>query len=164
MCHGATPVETFDRMLDRLWDDLRCGDIADIDAIYPSLQRAPESYSTDTLSRDWIAWLALSTFEFVSLLPTSKLPVQAIAQASSLGLTIAAELDHRLGWMGPAKYGELAAAEWDAQRRVLAILKEDPLNTEVPVARLEEAGDRYAALLAGRRDALAAATGWDLGR
>ena len=164
ICHGATSLEVFDRALDRLWDDLQCGDMADIDAIYPSLERAPESFAADTLSRDWLAWLTLSTFEFVSLLPTSKLPVQSIAQSSSLGLTIAAELDLRLGWMGPAKYGELAAAEWDAQRQVLDILKEDPLNAEVPIERLSAAGDRFALLLASRRDALAASTGWDLAR
>lgn len=164
ICHGATSLEVFDRALDRLWDDLQCGDMADIDAIYPSLERAPESFAADTLSRDWLAWLTLSTFEFVSLLPTSKLPVQSIAQSSSLGLTIAAELDLRLGWMGPAKYGELAAAEWDAQRQVLDILKEDPLNAEVPIERLSAAGDRFASLLASRRDALAASTGWDLAR
>jgi hypothetical protein len=164
LCHGATPVATFDRMLARLWDDLRCGDIADIDAIYSGLGRAPESFGEDTLSRDWIAWLAVSTFEFVSLLPTAKLPIQTVAQASALGLTIAAELDLRLGWMGPAKYGELASAEWDAQRRCLEILMEDPCSPEVPVDRLGTAGDQFATMLAARVDALATATGWDLAR
>lgn len=162
LCHGATPTALFDQALERLWDDLRCGDMADVDAIYAGLARAPEAYCNDTLAREWIAWLALATFELVSKLPTARLPVQAIAQCSALGLTIAAELDHRIGWDGPAGSGTLATAEWVAQQRCLAILLEDPENAAIPLETLAAAGAEEASILAACAPQLAAATGWDL--
>jgi hypothetical protein len=148
LCRGATPMSTFNRSLERVWDDLRCGDFADIDAIFGSLAGVPESFSNDTLSPEWIAWMALATFESVSKLPTSRLPIQTIAQCSALGLTIFSELDMRIGWTGPSKSGELASAEWEAQLRCLAILREDPLSVEIPLERLAAAGDNVSALLA----------------
>jgi hypothetical protein len=162
MCHGATPVTVFDDALGVLWDGIRRDDLPAIAAIYAPLMDAPESNCDDTLDRDWLAWLALATFEFPSSLISTRLPLQALTQCSALILTLMGEIDLRLGWEGAPREGRLASTEWSAQERCFAVLDADPSNPEVPVEELVAAGGELARAIPGLAADLARATGWRL--
>lgn len=162
LCHGATPVSAFDEALEKLWDGVQHDDLPAIAAIYRPLTDVPESSCDDTLDRDWLAWLALATFEFPSALISTRLPVQALTQCSALMLTLMGEIDLRLGWGGAPREGRLASLEWAAQRSCVSILMADPANPEVPVADLVAAGGELARTVPGLAAALVAATGWRL--
>jgi len=150
--HGATPVSTFDDALASLWDGLERRDKEAICGIFRPLSNVPEADCDDTLSRDWMAWLALAVFEYACALPSSRRPIDTLAQCSAFALTLMAELDLRLGWEGRPRGGSLATAEWSAQEKCLAILAVDGLNPAIPVADLVAAGD-------GTRELLAPASG-----
>lgn len=160
--HGASPVATFDDALAALWDALRRDDMPAIATIFRPMTELPELSCNDTLSSDWIAWLAIAIFEFPSRLVSTRLPVEAISQCSALMLTLAADLDHRLGWSGKPREGRLARAEWAAQERCLAVLLADPLSPEIPVDKLVEAGAGVGRMVRDMAADLAAATGWKL--
>lgn len=164
LCHGPTPVDIYDHALTALWDGIRHDDLSAIEAVYEPLANMPEANCDDTLHRDWLAWLALATFEFPAALIRTRLPAQKVEQGSALMLTIMHEIDLRLGWNGPPRRGELACAEWAAQLRCLAILEADPVDPEIPVANVVSAGREVAQALAVRAERLAAATGWRLSR
>jgi hypothetical protein len=162
ICHGASPVGTFDDALAALWEALRHDDMPAIATIFRPLTELPESSCNDTLSRDWVAWLAIATFEFPSRLVSTRLPVEAISQCSALMLTLAGDLDHRLGWSGKPREGRLARAEWAAQERCFAVLSADPLNPEIPVDELVAAGAEVGRVVGELAVELAEATGWKL--
>jgi hypothetical protein len=163
ICHGATPVATVDWALAQLWKGLALDeDIAAIRGVYGPLTEVPESGVDDTLDREWLAWLTLATFEFPAALTTSGLPVQQLAQCSSLMLTIMGEIDLRLGWDGAPHEGKLARLEWAAQIRCRDILTADPSGLEIPVEGLLAAGRDLGLAIAEASEALAAATGWRL--
>jgi hypothetical protein len=162
MCHGSTPVSAFDYALEMLWDGVRRDDLAVIAAIYRPLMDVPESSCDDTLDRDWLAWLALATFEFPSSLIETRLPVQALTQCSALTITLMGEIDLRLGWSGAPRQGRLANLEWAAQQRCVALLGADPSNPEVPIDDLIAAGAELAQAIPALAADLAAATGWRL--
>lgn len=162
ICHGSTPVGTFDATLAALWSGLRRGDMPAVAAIFRPLTDVSESSTSDTLSRIWVAWLALATFEFPASLVTTRIPLAAITQCSGLMLTLTGDLDQRLGWIGTAHEGRLAAAEWAAQEACSAILLADPSNQEIPVDDLMAAGAEVARLVRELAAELAAATGWKL--
>jgi hypothetical protein len=162
MCHGSTPVSTFDDALEMLWDGVRRDDLAVIAAIYRPLMDAPESSCDDTLDRDWLAWLALATFEFPSSLIETRLPVQALSQCSALAITMMSEIDLRLGWGGAPRQGRLASLEWAAQQRCVALLAADPSNPDAPIDDLVDVGAELALAIPALAADLAAATGWRL--
>jgi hypothetical protein len=162
VCHGPTPVATFDDALAGLWSSLRRGDMAAVAAIFRPLTEVAESSTNDTLSRNWVAWLALATFELPASLVSTALPVGALGQCSGLMLTLTGDLDHRLGWVGAPHGGRLALAEWAAQETCCAILSADPLNPEIPVDELVETGAEVARLVGQLAPMLARATGWKL--
>lgn len=162
LCHSATPVATFDHTLTALWDALERGDMAAVAGVYPPLTGVSESNCDDTLDPNWLAWLALATFEYPSRLPAARLPIETIAQCSAFALTVMAELDLRLGWEGEPRGGALATAEWAAQERCLAVLLREPASPAIPVAELTSAADEMARILATCAHDLAATTGWDL--
>ena len=162
LCHGSTPVATFDATLEKLWDGVRRDDLPAIAAIFGPLTDASESNCDDTLARDWLAWLSLATFEFPSALISTRLPVQALTQCSALMLTLMGEIDLRLGWTGAPREGRLASLEWAAQQSCMSILMADPVNPEVPLEELVAAGDELARIIPGLAEALVAATGWRL--
>ena len=162
ICHGATPVSTFDDAIEALWAGIQHDDLAAIAAVYSPLIDAPEANVDDTLDRDWIAWLTLATFEFPSALISTRLPLQALAQCSALMLTLTGEIDLRLGWVGPPREGRLARNEWTAQERCVAILAVDPSNPDVPVDELVAVGASVAQDVAEVAADLAKATGWKL--
>lgn len=151
--HGATPVATFDDALASLWDDLERRDTAAISGIFRPLMNVPEANCNDTLSRDWMAWLALAVFEFASAFPGARRPLETLAQCSAFCLSMMAELDLRRGWEGAPRGGPFATAEWIAQEKCLAILGLDPGNPSIPVSDLVAAGDELRTLMAG-------AAGW----
>jgi hypothetical protein len=162
VCHNSTPVTTFDNALAALWDGLRRDDLPAIAAIYRPLTDVPESNCDDTLDSDWMAWLALATFEFPASLISTRLPLQAMAQCSALMLTMMAEIDLRLGWSGAPRGGRLATAEWAAQERCFAILAAEPSETEIPVDELVAVGAELGRAIADLAADLAEATGWRL--
>ena len=162
ICHGPTPVATFDAALAALWNGLQRGDMPAVAAIFRRLTDVSESSSSDTLRRNWAAWLALATFEFPSSLVTTRIPLAALTQCSGLLLTLTGDLDQRLGWTGTAHEGRLATAEWAAQEACSAILLADPANPEIPVDELVAAGAEVARLTRKLAAELAAATGWKL--
>ena len=162
ICHGPTPVAVFDAALEALWSGLRRGDLPAVAAIYRPLTDVSESSSSDTLSRNWAAWLALATFEFPAWLVSTALPFGALTQCSGLMLTLTGDLDRRLGWEGVPHGGRLATAEWAAQGACSAILLADPSKPEIPVDELVAAGAEVARLVMELAAELAAATGWKL--
>ena len=162
ICHGPTPVSRFDQALAWLWSSLRRGDMAAVAAIFRPLTNATESSSSDTLCRDWAAWIALATFEIPARLVTTTLPVESLTQCSGLMLTLTGALDHRLGWEGALHEGRLATAEWAAQEACSVILLGDPSNPEIPVDELVGAGAALAGLVHGLAAELAETTGWEL--
>jgi hypothetical protein len=162
ICHGPTPVATFDDALAALWSSLQRGDMPAVAAIFRPLAEVAESSSSDTLSRTWVAWLALATFELPARLASTALPFGAMTQCSGLMLTLTGDLDHRLGWDGAPREGRLATAEWTAQEACAAILLADPSNTEIRVDELVGAGGEVARLVRGLAAELAEATGWKL--
>lgn len=162
ICHGPTPVATFDDALAGLWDHLRRGDLPSVAGVFRPLTEVAEASSSDTLSRNWVAWLALATFELPARLVSTTLPVGALTQCSGLMLTLTGDLDHRLGWGGAPREGPLAAAEWAAQEACCAILSAAASNPEIPVDDLVAAGAGVARLVRGLAAGLAEVTGWKL--
>jgi hypothetical protein len=162
ICHGPTQVATFDAALASLWNNLQRGDLPAVAAIFRPLTEVSESSSSDTLSSNWAAWLALATFEFPARLVSTALPVEVLTQCSGLMLTLTGDLDHRLGWDGALREGRLATAELAAQEACSAILLADPSNAEIPVDRLVGAASELARLVHELAPDLARATGWKL--
>lgn len=162
LCRGATPLATFDEALAGIWAAVSRDDLPAVAAIYRPLMDAPECNVDDTLDRDWMAFLALATFEFPSALITTRLPLQALAQCAALMRTIMGEIDLRLGWTGAPLEGRLANLESAAQEKCLAILAQDPSSPDSPVEELMSAGNDVAQAIAGAAGDLAAATGWRL--
>jgi hypothetical protein len=162
ICHGATPLATYDKALKAVWEGLRNNDLPAVASVYRRLTEAPESSCDDTLDRDWMAWLALATFEFPSQLVWTRVPAAVLGQCSGLMLTLTGEIDHRLGWSGPPREGRLATAEWVAQERCLGLLSADPSNPEVPFEELVAAGADVARTVDDLASLLADATGWNL--
>lgn len=162
ICHGPTPVATFDATLAALWRGLQRGDMPAVAAIFRPLTDVSESSSSDTLSCNWVAWLALATFEYPARLVTTRIPLAATTQCSGLLLTLTGDLDQRLGWTGTAHEGRLATAEWAAQEACNAILMADPSNPEIPVEELVAAGAEAARLVRELAAELATSTGWKL--
>ena len=162
ICHGATPVDALDDALALLWDGQTRDDLPAVAALFRPLTEVPESSVDDTLDRDWMAWLALATFEFPSQLVWTRVPSAVLGQCSGLMLTLTAEIDHRLGWNGPPREGRLARAEWAAQQRCLEVLGADPASSLIPVDDLVEVGAELGRMVDDLAPALAAATGWNL--
>jgi len=162
VCHGPTPVDTFDDALAGLWSSLQRGDMPAVAAVFRPLTEVTESSSNDTLSRNWVAWLALATFELPARLVATPLPFGALTQCSGLMLTLTGDLDHRLGWEGAPREGRLATTEWAAQEACCAILVADPSNPWIPVDELVAAGSEVARLVRRLAPELAEATGWKL--
>jgi hypothetical protein len=162
LCHGVTPMATYDDALAGLWDALRRNDQPGIAGIFKPLTEAVEASCNDTLSPLWVAWLALATFEFPSRLVSTRLPDVVMAQCSGLMLTLAADLDDRLGWPGAPHEGQLARAEWAAQEECLSILEAAPDDPTIPVDELLAAGTEVGSLILDLADPLAEATGWKL--
>ncbi len=162
ICHGATPVATFDEALKTLWDRLRRDNLPAIAALFRPLTDVPEASANDTMARDWMAWLALATFEFPSQLVRSRVPAGVIGQCSGLMLTLTGEIDLRLGWSGAPREGRLAQAEWGAQKRCFEILALEPSNPEAPVDELVAAGAEVGRAVEDLTPLLADATGWSL--
>ena len=162
ICHAATPVVTFDDALKKLWEGLRRDDLSAVAGIFRPLTGIFESSCDDTLDRDWMAWLAIATFEFPSQLVRTRLPSAMLSQCSGLMLTLTGEIDHRLGWNGLPHEGPLARAEWAAQGRSFEVLAADPLNPTIPLHELVAVGAEVDRLVDELAPALAAATGWKL--
>jgi hypothetical protein len=162
ICHTATPVVTFDDALKALWEGLRRDDLSAVASIFRPLTGIFESSCDDTLAREWMAWLAIATFEFPSQLVRTRLPSAVLSQCSGLMLTLTGEIDNRLGWSGPPREGPLAHVEWAAQERSFEVLAADPLSPAIPRAELVAAGAEVGRLVAEMASALAAATGWTL--
>jgi hypothetical protein len=162
LCRGSTPVATYDRALATLWDALGRNDQARIATLFKPLTEVAEASCNDTLNPQWVAWLALATFEFPSRLVSKRLPVVTMTQCSGLMLTLAGDLDSRLGWDGAPHEGTLAKAEWAAQEKCFSILEARPDDPSFPLGELLDAGSQVSGLIAGAAYPLAAATGWKL--
>ena len=162
LCRGATPIATFDGALADLGEAIRGGRPGGAAGIYEALTQVVESSCDDTLSREWLAWLALATFEYPCALPSAVRPIETLAQCSAFGLTIMAEIDARAGWQGNAYGGPLATAEWRAQERCMSILLRAPTDDSIPMDELLAAGDEVVAGVEASAGELAAATGWEL--
>ncbi len=162
LCRGVTPVAVYDDALASLWDELRRDDRPGIAAVFKPLTETVEASCSDTLSPLWVAWLALATFEFPSRLVSTRLPDVAITQCSGLMLTLAGDLDDRLGWSGAPHEGRLARAEWAAQEECLSILAAAPDGSQIPVDELLAAGSEMGRLVREVAAPLAEATGWKL--
>ena len=162
LCHGVTPLAVYEDALAALWDALRRDDQPGIAAIFKPLTEAVEASCNDTLSPLWVAWLALATFEFPSRLVSTRLPDVVMTQCSGLMLTLAGDLDDRLGWSGAPHEGRLARAEWAAQEECLSILAAAPDDPQIPVDELLAAGAEVARLIVEAAGPLAEATGWKL--
>jgi hypothetical protein len=162
LCRGATPVSVYDAALAEVWEAAKTEDWASADEVYELLTHSVESSCDDTLSREWLAWLALASFEYPCRLPAARRPIETLAQCSAFALTIMSELDLRLGWEGAPRAGPLASLEWAAQRRCAAILAADVGSKAIPLAELTAAGEPVSGAVMESAAALAAATGWDL--
>jgi hypothetical protein len=162
LCRGATPLATFDGALAALWEALRRDDQPMVAAVFKPLTETVEASCNDTLSPLWVAWLALATFEFPSRLVSTRLPDVMMTQCSGLMLTLAGDLDNRLGWTGAPHEGRLGRAEWAAQERCFSILAAAPADPEIPVDELLAAGAEMGNLIVEAAAPLAHATGWKL--
>jgi len=162
LCRGAPPATTYDDALAALWDALERDDQPGIAFIFRPLTEVPEASCNDTLNPQWVAWLALATFEFPSRLVSTRLPEVTMTQCSGLMLTLAGDLDNRLGWTGAPHDGRLGRAEWAAQEKCLSIRAAAPEDPEIPVEELVSAGAEIGSLIMEAAAPLAHATGWKL--
>jgi hypothetical protein len=162
LCRGATPVAAYDEALAALWDALGRDDQPGIAAIFKPLTEVAEANCNDTLNPQWVAWLALATFEFPSRLVSTRLPEVAMTQCSGLMLTLAGDLDQRLDWIGAPHEGPLARAEWAAQEKCFSILAAAPDDPSIPLDTLLAAGAQMSGLIVEVARPLAEATGWKL--
>jgi hypothetical protein len=162
LCHGVTHLATFDGALAALWEGLRRDDQPMVAAVFKPLTETVEASCNDTLSPLWVAWLALATFEFPARLVSTRLPDVVMTQCSGLMLTLAGDLDQRLGWTGAPHEGRLARAEWVAQEECFSILAVAPDDPQIPVDELLAAGEEMGRLVLEVAGPLAEATGWKL--